>query len=262
MTFPTIVAIAFLLGVQHATEADHLAAVTTLATRQGSLGQTLKQGVAWGIGHALTLMLFGGTVLFLGKSIPRHMEQMLELAVGLMLIALGAEVLHRLARHRSRFPAHTYGKNPAHDDARSHAGEGAHRLSPHHHGHIKGWSWLHRGTGPRRTPRTDGDEPSSLRAIPLRSLAVGMMHGMAGSAALILLSLGAVHSWSMGLIYIALFGAGSITGMALFSLAIAIPLRLSAGYLGWLHKSMTGLAGGFSCMLGGFTVYRIGFLGG
>jgi hypothetical protein len=85
---------------------------------------------------------------------------------------------------------------------------------------------------------------------------------MAGSAALILLSLGAVQSWSMGLIYIALFGAGSIIGMALFSLAIAIPLRLSASYLGWLHKGMAGLAGGFSCMLGGFTVYRIGFLGG
>ena len=83
---------------------------------------------------------------------------------------------------------------------------------------------------------------------------------MAGSAALILLSLEAVQSLSMGLMYIILFGAGSIVGMALLSLVIAIPLRLSASRLAWLHKGMTAAVGGFSCLIGAVMVYRIGFV--
>jgi hypothetical protein len=221
----------FLLGMKHATEADHLAAVATLVTRQHSLAQTVHQGIAWGIGHTLTLMLFGGMVLALGTSIPDHLAQGLELAVGLMLIALGADVLRRLVQRRIHFHVHSHESSVMHVHAHSHVGEGAHRYSLHQHTHK----------------------------LPRRALAVGMMHGMAGSAALILLSLGAVQSFVLGLLYIALFGAGSIIGMALLSVAIAVPLRFSAGYLGWLHNGMIALVGGFSCVLGALLVYQIGF---
>ncbi|MEJ7668603.1 MAG: hypothetical protein WKH97_07705 [Casimicrobiaceae bacterium] len=95
----------------------------------------------------------------------------------------------------------------------------------------------------------------------LRALAIGMMHGMAGSAALILLSVGAAHSPAAGLLYIALF-IGSIAGMALLSVAIAVPLRLSAGHFARLHNGMTALAGGLTCALGAFIVYHIGFVEG
>ena len=97
--------------------------------------------------------------------------------------------------------------------------------------------------------------------MPLRALAVGMMHGMAGTAALILLSLDAVQSLATGFAYIVLFGIGSIAGMALLSVAIAIPLRLSAARsLVWLHNGITVAVGSFSCLLGALMVYRIAFV--
>ena len=236
----SLLALAFLIGMQHATEADHLAAVATLATRQRSLAKTMKQGIAWGIGHTLTLIVFGGTVLVLGKSIPEHMAQALELAVAVMLIALGIDVLRRLRQKRVHFHVHAHEDGVQHVHAHSHAHENAptgqyrrvHRELMHNHAHH--------------------------RHLPLRALAVGMMHGMAGSAALILLSLETVNSFSMGLAYILLFGAGSIVGMAVLSLAIAIPLRISAGSLAWLHTGMTAAVGVFSCGLGAFMFYRIG----
>lgn len=242
VTLASVLIIGFLLGIKHATEADHLAAVATLATRESSLGQTMKQGAAWGIGHTFTLMLFGGIVLALGKSIPQTMEQALELAVGVMLVGLGADVLRRVLQQRIHFHVHTHEvgthetgaqkTDVRHVHAHGHPRERDHRNSLHRHEHR----------------------------LPLRALAIGMMHGMAGSAALILLSLETVQSVTVGLLYIVLFGVGSILGMALLSVAIAVPLKVSTGYLTSLHHGLTGAVGVFSCALGAFMVYRIGFV--
>lgn len=234
MSALSILLIGLLLGMQHATEADHLAAVATLATRQASLAQTLRLGLAWGVGHTLTLMLFAGAVLALGLVISPSLEQALETAVGLMLVGLGADVLRRLRRERIHFHVHHHAPATEHVHAHSHRGDAAHADSPHRHQH--GWRW------------------------PLRALAVGMMHGLAGSAALVLLSLQAVPSVPLGLAYIALFGVGSIVGMALLSVVIALPLRLSAAYLSRLHHGMTALVGVGSCALGVFMVVEIGYL--
>ena len=236
MTAISILFIGFLLGMKHATEADHLAAVATLATRQSSFAQAMVQGAAWGVGHTATLMLFGGVVLALGKSIPEHLAQSLEFGVGIMLIVLGADVLRRLARQGIHFHVHSHDTGETHVHAHSHAEVGPHESSAHRHEHA--------------------------RHAPLRALAVGMMHGMAGSAALILLSLGSVTSVGAGIAYIALFGAGSIVGMALLSVAIAIPLRLSATRLTWMHGGMTFCIGLFSCVLGTYVVYDIGIVEG
>jgi hypothetical protein len=203
MTALSILLVGFLLGMKHATEADHLVAVATLATRQSSLARTLRQGVAWGVGHTLTLMLFGGAVLVLGQVIPPRLEQALETAVGVMLVVLGADLLRRLARDRLRF-------------------------------HAERW--------------------------PVRALAVGMMHGLAGSAALVVLALQTIPTIGLGLGYIALFGVGSIVGMALLSAAIAIPLKLSAGYLNRAHRAMLALVGVSTCALGSFIVIEVGLL--
>lgn len=234
MSALSILLIGLLLGMQHATEADHLAAVATLATRQASLAQTLRLGLAWGVGHTLTLMLFAGAVLALGLVISPSLEQALETAVGLMLVGLGADVLRRLRRERIHFHVHHHAPATEHVHAHSHRGDAAHAASVHRHPH--GWRW------------------------PLRALAVGMMHGLAGSAALVLLSLQAVPSVPLGLAYIALFGVGSIVGMALLSVVIALPLRLSAAYLSRLHHGMTALVGVGSCALGVFMVVEIGYL--
>ncbi len=208
MTALSILVVGLLLGMQHATEADHLAAVATLATRQASVAQTVRQGVAWGVGHTVTLMLFAGAVFVLGQAISPDLEQALETAVGVMLVGLGADVLRRLLRDR------------------------IHPQPPHHHPSVSHW--------------------------PVRALAVGMMHGMAGSAALVVLSLKAVPSLSLG--YIAMFGMGSIAGMAALSLAIALPLRLSGGYFARLRYLWMALVGIFSCTLGIAMVVEIGFL--
>ncbi len=234
MTALSILVVGLLLGMQHATEADHLAAVATLATRQSSLAQTLRQGLAWGVGHTLMLMLFGGAVLLLGEVISPGLEQALETAVGVMLFALGADVLRRLVRDRIHFHVHRHDRRTTHVHAHSHRGEGAHGASAHRHAHARGW--------------------------PLRALAVGMMHGLAGSAALVVLTLRTIPSVGLGVGYIALFGVGSIAGMALLSMAIAVPLRLSSAYLTRVHQAMTALVGVFSCALGAVMVIEIGYL--
>jgi ABC-type nickel/cobalt efflux system permease component RcnA len=236
MTGLSVVLIGFLLGMKHAIEADHLAAVATLVTRQSSMLHTLRLGAVWGLGHTITLMAFGGLVFALGQSISETWEQALETAVGIMLILLGADVLRRLVRERIHFHVHSHGPQTAHVHAHSHRDETSpHEKSRHDHSHA-----------PRRWP--------------LRPLAVGMMHGLAGSAALVLLSLQASPSIALGLGYIALFGVGSILGMALLSVAIAAPLRLSARYLTRMHYGMTALVGLFSCALGVFIVADVGYL--
>ena len=228
----SVLMIGFLLGIRHATDADHLAAVATLATRHYSLAQSMKHGVAWGIGHSVTLLLVGGIVLALGTTIPQHVALVLELVVGSMLILLGADVLRRLVRQRVHVHIHSHGTGVRHVHAHGHGGAGLHRDLPHQHAHSGG--------------------------LPLRALLVGMTHGMAGSAALVVLSLGAVHSWTAGLMFVALFGVGSIVGMASLSVAIAIPLRLTAPHLRGLYNGLTALIGTVSCVLGILTVYQIG----
>jgi hypothetical protein len=227
-----VLMIGFLLGIKHATEADHLAAVATLVTRQHSLAQSVRHGAAWGIGHTLTLLLFGGMVLALGTSVSQHAALLLEIAVGGMLIGLGGNVLYRLVRQRIHIHVHTHRPGVRHVHVHSHTGADVYGNAAHEHAHPE--------------------------KLPWRALAVGMTHGMAGTAALIVVSLGAVQSWTAGLAYIALFGAGSIVGMASLSVVIAIPLRLTAPRLGGLYHSLTALIGCFSCALGMLMVYRVG----
>ena len=233
MTLASILALGFLLGMRHATDADHLAAVATLATRSRSVSHTVLQGVAWGTGHTLTLMLFGGAVLVAGAVVPARAAQALELAVGVMLVLLGADALYRLRRQRIHFHAHRHAGGVAHFHAHSHRGEGApHDPARHEHPHPRGF--------------------------PARALLVGMVHGMAGSAALVLLSLEALRSPAWGLVYIAIFGLGSILGMAALSAAIAVPLRLSSRRLTRAHDGLTAAVGLATLLIGCFIVYRVG----
>lgn len=240
MTLFSILLVGFLLGMKHATEADHLAAMATLSLGRQSLGQTMRQGVAWGVGHTLTLMVFGGIVLLLGKAIPPMLARSLEFAVGVMLVVLGVDVLRRLFKQKIHFHAHQHMPDVRHVHAHSHANDApmpAHlEANVHEHGHAP---WL-----------------------PMRALMIGIMHGMAGTTALILLSLDAVHSLPMGIAYIALFGFGSVVGMGLLSAAIAVPLRLSVNRLIWFHQGITIAFGTFSFFLGVSMTYQIGFVEG
>jgi high-affinity nickel permease len=227
----SVLAIGFILGLKHATEADHVTAVATLVTGQRSLSQIVRQGIAWGLGHSLTLLSIGVLVLALGQALPSWLGRTLECAVGAMLMLLGADVLRRVLRSRVHL----------HSDQQS-----AQRSAA---------SFLPSSTS-NEVPAHEG-----MSASPFRALVVGMVHGMAGSAALIVLSLGAMQSVGRALLYIVTFGIGSVAGMAVLSAAIAYPLRLSAKQLGERHQVITVLVGAFSCALGAIVVYRIGIAG-
>jgi len=231
----SILLLGFFIGMSHALEADHIAAVASLSTRTHSARQTLLQGAFWGAGHTLTLFLLGLVVLLLDTVIPARFALGLEFAVGLMLVGLGADVLWRMVRDRVHFHVHRHGQ-VRHLHAHSHREGGEHARDPHRHEHPRG--------------------------LGLRALLVGMMHGMAGSAALIVLALDQAESIAQGLVYILLFGLGSMLGMVLLAGAMSIPLRLSAAFLTRAHNGLQASVGLITLGLGATLMYRIGVIEG
>jgi high-affinity nickel permease len=208
----------FLLGLQHALEADHIAAVASIAADQKGFRPIVRHGALWGLGHAVTLGAFGGAVYALKLTLDERLAAGLEFAVGAMLVLLGARVLYVLIKARIHFHVHRHGPDEAHFHAHSHAGDvGNHALSRHAHPHPeRGWG---------------------------RSLAVGMIHGLAGSAALVALAASSAPSVPLGLAFMLLFGIGSIAGMALFSAVIAVPLSYTARTLTWASRGLQAVAG-------------------
>ena len=227
-----ILGLGFLLGMQHALEADHIAAVSSIAARRSEVGDIVKHGLTWGLGHTLTLFVFAGAAIVLGRAIPEQSQQSLELAVGLMLVGLGAHVLWRLWRDRVHFHRHTHGDGTVHIHAHSHAGE----TTPHRHAsheHVHGFRW--------------------------RTLLVGLMHGMAGSAALLVLTVVQAPSAAAGLGYIALFGIGSMIGMGALSTVIAVPIVISARWLTFANRTLQGAVGLVTIAIGIRTIMAIAF---
>ena len=220
MTILSILLMSLLIGMRHALESDHLAAVASLATRSPSLRQTVRLGATWGLGHTLTLFLFGSVVLWMDTVMPERLAHWLEFAVGLMLVGLGIDVLHRLWRERVHFHVHRHNDGTVHFHAHSHQGQRAHGPEAHRHEHPQGF--------------------------PLRALLVGLVHGMAGSAALILLTLQTLHDPWLGMLYMLVFGIGSILGMAAVSVVIAWPLKATGRRLTWAHNGLQATIGLFT----------------
>ena len=212
------ITLGFLIGLQHALEADHIAAVASLASDKTGLRRIARHGAIWGLGHAITLGAFGGAVFALKLSLTETVASGLEFLVGVMLVALGLRVVWKVWRDRVHFHVHRHAGGDAHFHAHSHAGDVRdHRNSAHDHFHPHG-SWK-------------------------RSLAVGMMHGLAGSAALVALTASMASSAAAGLAFMAVFGLGSIIGMAAFSAVIAVPLSLTAKTMTWAHRGLQVAAG-------------------
>jgi ABC-type nickel/cobalt efflux system permease component RcnA len=223
-----VLGLGFLLGMQHALEADHIAAVSSIAARRTDVRDIVKHGLTWGLGHTLTLFVFAGAAILLGQAIPDHLARPLEAAVGLMLIGLGAHVLWRLWRDRVHFHAHDHGDGTTHIHAHSHANETVpHRSSAHLHAH--GFRW--------------------------RSLLVGLMHGMAGSAALLVLAISQAANPAYGMLYVLLFGIGSMLGMGALSMVIAVPLAVSAQWLTSANRGLQGGVGVITIGIGAMTIY-------
>jgi len=218
-----ILGLGFLLGMQHALEADHIAAVSSIAARRSRVGDIVKHGLTWGLGHTLTLFVFAGVAILLGRAIPETFAKPIEAAVGIMLIGLGAHVLWRLWRDRVHFHRHGHTDGTMHFHAHSHAGDTLpHVRNVHKHEH--GFRW--------------------------RTLLVGLMHGMAGSAALLVLAVTQASSPMAGLGYVALFGIGSMIGMGVLSVVIAVPLAVSAHFLTFANRALQGAVGVVTIAIG------------
>jgi cytochrome c biogenesis protein CcdA len=226
-----ILGLGFLLGMRHALEADHIAAVSSIAARRTDVGDIVKHGLTWGLGHTLTLFVFAGAAIMVGQAIPEHWSRPLETAVGIMLVGLGAHVLWRLWRDGVHFHRHSHGDGTVHLHAHSHAKEISNETLPHaraRHEHAHGFRW--------------------------RTLLVGLMHGMAGSAALLVLAVSQAKSPAIGLSYVALFGIGSMIGMGALSTVIAVPLAVSARWLTSANRGLQGAVGVVTILIGVMTI--------
>ena len=224
-----ILGLGFVLGMHHALEADHIAAVSSIAARRTEVGDIVKHGLTWGLGHTLTLLAFAGIAILLGHAIPEAFARPIETGVGIMLVGLGAHVLWRLWRDRVHFHPHVHADGTIHLHAHSHAGESlSHARSSHAHVHADGFRW--------------------------RTLLVGLMHGMAGSAALLLLTASQAPSAAIGLGYVALFGVGSMIGMGALSAVIAVPLVVSARWLSLANSGLQGAVGAITMAIGVSTI--------
>ena len=222
-----ILGLGFLLGMQHALEADHIAAVSSIAARRSDIGDIVKHGLTWGLGHTLTLFAFAVAAILLGQALPEHFARPLEAAVGIMLVGLGAHVLWRLWRDRVHFHQHGHGDGTVHIHAHSHGGENIPHISAAH-AHAHGFRW--------------------------RTLLVGLMHGMAGSSALLVLAVSQASSSAVALGYVALFGIGSMVGMGALSTVIAVPLAVSARWLTWTNSGLQGAVGVITIAIGVATI--------
>jgi sulfite exporter TauE/SafE len=208
----SVLSLGFLMGLKHALEADHVAAVASIASRRQGIGAISRHGLFWGFGHTLALLAVGGAAILLKVAINDRLAAALEFAVGIMLMILGAHVLWRLYRDRFHFHAHRHG-HEVHLHVHSHRDDPLpHRQSVHDHAHPDG--------------------------IPWRTLLVGLMHGMAGSAALVVLTAAALQSPLWGVAYILVFGLGSIAGMAALSAVIALPLSYTARSLTQVNHAL------------------------
>ncbi len=214
----------FLLGMRHALEADHIAAVATLTTQTKSVRQAMLHGAVWGLGHTVTLFIFCGAVLLLNSAITDKAAALLELCVGIMLVILGIDVLRRIIRDKVHFHVHE------HDD------------SSHFHAHSHA--------------ENDSHDHDHTNKFPFKALFIGLMHGMAGSAALILLTIESVVEPWIAISYILLFGFGSIIGMAALTIVIVMPLKATANSMTCLHNTLRTVIGVISIAIGGALIYQ------
>lgn len=208
-----LLALGFGLGLRHALDVDHLAAVTAMVSRERSVGRSSAIGALWGIGHGTALLAVSLAVIGLRAEIPPSLARGLELGVAAMLVGIGSKLLWSLAR-------------------------GAHL---HHHAHRHG-SWVHshphlhteHAHAPSEAEPAAGHHQLGRRAGASgpsaggrrQPLLIGMMHGLAGSAGLMLVVLAAVPSPGLAFVYVLTFAIGSILGMMLMSALVGLPFRL------------------------------------
>lgn len=215
MTLLAILVLGFFLGMRHATDADHVVAITTIVGRKRTTRAAVAVGALWGLGHAVTLLVVGGAIVLFGVVIPPRVGLSMEMSVAIMLIVLGAM---NLAGTLKRIEA------VAHEQ-------------------------------PNGAPKHE--ERHALRPV-----LIGVVHGLAGSAAAALLVLATIREAAWALLYLAVFGIGTVAGMMLLTTAMVMPLAAASRRFGSVERVMARATGVLSIAFGLFLVYQIGVVDG
>ena len=256
----SIVLLGFVLGMRHATDPDHVIAVTTIVARQRRVGAAALIGALWGIGHTLTIVAVGGGIILFGVVIPPRLGLTMELSVALMLILLGVLTVTGIVRWIG-------GAAPVHEHDHEHGA--AFHVHPHRHGdyvhsHAHGEAASAHGHAEETTPLARLDRRLGGLGLyqALRPLVVGVVHGLAGSAAVALLVLATIPDPRWGIAYLLVFGLGTFVGMMLITAATALPFAYTVGRFARVNRHLALASGVASIAFGLFLVYQIGVVDG
>jgi high-affinity nickel permease len=253
----TILMIGFFLGMRHATDPDHVIAVSTIVSRERSIAKAGLIGILWGCGHTLTIVAVGAAIILFGLAIPVRVGLTMEFSVGLMLILLGILNLTGAMKWLSeKF-------SPAHPQvAGEHAHVHQHDSQVHFHWHSHASAEEHHGESLNVPSKLRGSFQRLGLFHILRPLLVGIVHGLAGSAAVALLVLSTIHDTKWAVLYLLIFGVGTIAGMMLITAALALPFSFAGHKFAWLNRSFVIGSGLLSLAFGLLVCYQIGIVGG
>ena len=259
-----VVVLGFLLGMLHATDADHVIAVSTIVSRQRSVGGAARVGLLWGVGHTVTVFGVGTAIILFNLVIPPRLELALEFGVALMLMLLGVVTLLRVRRqvHETLAVALAEGLS---EHAHREPVPGGH-LHPHAHGdyvhaHKHGHGAANHGHADTPLSWLDRHWGGLSLYQALRPLAIGVVHGLAGSAAVALLVLTQIREPIWAVAYLLLFGVGTTAGMMLITSVIAVPF-LGSRRPPLLNLGMQVVGGALSLGLGCYMVWKVGVADG
>jgi high-affinity nickel-transport protein len=225
-----ILVLGFVLGMRHATDPDHVVAITTIVAKQHGIAKAGLIGALWGLGHTVTIFVVGASIILFGVTIPPRVGLSMEFAVAFMLILLGILNLTGTLRHlQERFLGNSFS-----------LGAG--------------------GTQP--TDNGVGAVGTLGAYNALRPLIIGIVHGLAGSAAIALLVMTTIRDPWWAIAYLLLFGSGTVAGMILITALIAMPIVWSQGKFSSWNRGMTVMSGLISLSFGFFLTYRIAIVDG
>ena len=258
--FLSAAGLGFILGMRHATDADHVVAITTIVSRQRSFAAAGAVGALWGLGHTLTVTLVGLLIIVFGVVISPPVGLALELVVGLMLVLLGILTLTgTMGRLVERFSL-PHDHPHAHDEgAHTHAHDLAHELED-----------LDRESAGRGAPRRQRSDAAVHPGVfarlgtfnVVRPITIGLVHGLAGSAAIALLVLASVPNPTSQLVFLAIFNVGVISGMILITSVLGLPFVFASARFERLHRALVLASGTVSLALGLILIYQIGVVDG
>lgn len=231
----TALIIGFTLGLKHATEVDHVVAISTIVSQHKNVFRSAIVGALWGAGHTASLLVVGTIALLLRVAIPERVSGWLEFCVALMIIGLGISALWRALKKSNQFHVH------------EHSHDGLTHKHVHFHEHEK-----------KHEPSSTSRHSHAVSRVGVKPLLIGTMHGLAGSGALTLLVLTQIRSPFIGFLYLAIFGIGSIAGMVLMSGLLGLPFALTSNNLTKLHRHLQTVAAALSICFGIWYAYHTG----